>query len=358
MYSSIRCVAFSVEVKRLLVFRFSAMGDVALTVPAIRAVIRDYPDVHITLVSRPLYATFFYKIPNLTYFSLESKYLKRGLRGVLNLYSDLKSISDYDAVIDLHEVFRTKFLSLLFKMRGVPIFTINKERKEKRKLIDHKSQDKLKHTVYRYCDVFAAAGLPIVLNEDCKIMVNRGLSEQIISELNFRADILNIGVAPFALYKMKTWPEEYMIKLLQILKFEYKDVCFWLFGGREDVERLKYIAQNIDNSIVVAGKFNLEKELSIMKMLDFMIAMDSSNMHMASLVGTKVISIWGATDPLIGFGAWNMPDEWSIRIPIEEMTCRPCSIYGKGKCRKGDFGCMRLLTPEKVFEKIKQLLRK
>ena len=73
---------------------------------------------------------------------------------------------------------------------------------------------------------------------------------------------------------------------------------------------------------------------------------------MASLVGTKVISIWGGTDPISGFGAWMQPEDYSISIPVEQLTCRPCTTYGKGDCRRGDFACMNWLTPEMVFERI------
>jgi ADP-heptose:LPS heptosyltransferase len=83
-----------------------------------------------------------------------------------------------------------------------------------------------------------------------------------------------------------------------------------------------------------------------------MITMDSSNMHMAALTGTKVISIWGATDPLTGFGAWMQPEDYSVRISSEQLTCRPCTVYGKGKCRRKDHACMKWLTPEIVFQRI------
>ena len=106
---------------------------------------------------------------------------------------------------------------------------------------------------------------------------------------------------------------------------------------------------------ILAGKLNLDEELALMSRLDLMIAMDSSNMHMAALTGTKVISIWGGTDPLTGFGAWMQPEDYSIRIPVDELTCRPCTIYGKGECRRGDFACMNWLTPEMVFRKIEKL---
>jgi ADP-heptose:LPS heptosyltransferase len=105
----------------------------------------------------------------------------------------------------------------------------------------------------------------------------------------------------------------------------------------------------------VAGKYTLDEELDLICSLDAMIAMDSANMHMAALAGVKTISIWGATDPSAGFGAWAQPDEYMIRISRQDLSCRPCTVYGKGKCARGDFACMKWLTPELVFEKLNNL---
>jgi hypothetical protein len=77
---------------------------------------------------------------------------------------------------------------------------------------------------------------------------------------------------------------------------------------------------------------------------------------MAALTGTKVISIWGGTDPISGFGAWMQPEMHFVRIPAEDLPCRPCTIYGKGECRRGDFACMKWLTPEMVFSKVEKSL--
>ena len=129
-----------------------------------------------------------------------------------------------------------------------------------------------------------------------------------------------------------------------------------VFGGNEDSDKLAVFQSKVPHSTSLAGKLTLDEELLFMTKLDLMIAMDSSNMHMAALVGTKVISIWGGTDPLSGFSAWMQPDNFSIRIPVEELTCRPCTIYGKGECKRGDFACMNWLTPEMVFQKIEKLV--
>jgi len=75
-------------------------------------------------------------------------------------------------------------------------------------------------------------------------------------------------------------------------------------------------------------------------------------MHMAALTGTKVISIWGATDPLTGFGAWMQPDEYSVRIPVDQLKCRPCTVYGKDKCKRKDHACMMWLTSEMVLKRL------
>ena len=144
-----------------------------------------------------------------------------------------------------------------------------------------------------------------------------------------------------------------MVQLLRLISEEHK-VRFWLFGGPDESEKLVSLQTKIPDSINVCGKLKLNEELALMSKLDLMIAMDSSNMHMAALVGIKVISLWGGTDPLSGFGAWKQPEKYSISIPVNELICRPCTIYGKGECARGDLACMNWLTPEIVFSKINE----
>ena len=90
-----------------------------------------------------------------------------------------------------------------------------------------------------------------------------------------------------------------------------------------------------------------------MSHLDVMLSMDSSNMHMASLTATPVVSVWGATHPYGGFMGWKQPAENAIQA---DLDCRPCSIYGKRPCRRGDLACMNLIRPEIIIEKIEQII--
>ena len=330
------------------------MGDVALTTPVLKGMREQYPDIELLLLTRTAFKPFFSSIKGLDLFSPDLKKRHKGFTGLIRLFKDINRQFEIDYVIDLHDVLRSKILRVLFRIKGVQVAIIDKGRSGKRALITGKKKIRLKHSVERYFDVFARAGFPVIPSKDKWIVPSPEISirEEFSNEMQGG---LNIGVAPYAKHKLKLWPEDFMIRLLALISEKHK--CrFWFFGGDEDAEKLNALQTKIRGSTSLAGKFNLNEELVFMSRLDLMIAMDSSNMHMAALVGTKVISIWGGTDPLGGFAAWMQPDSFSIRIPVEELTCRPCTIYGKGECKRGDFACMNWLIPEKVFERIEKLV--
>jgi ADP-heptose:LPS heptosyltransferase len=339
---------------RLLVIRTSAMGDVALTAPVLKGMREQYPEIEIVVLTRTAYKPFFSSVPGLVYFFPDLKKRHKGFTGLIRLFRDMNRQSEINYVIDLHDVLRSKLLRFFFQLTGVRSAVIDKGRKGKRLLITGRTKTQQKHSVERYCEVFAKAGFPVVPSKAKPIVPSSGIviDTRISEEMT---GVFNIGVAPYAKHKLKMWPEASMIQLLRMISEKY--ACrFWLFGGHEDSVKLAALQGQITGSTSLAGKLSLDEELLIMSKLDLMIAMDSSNMHMAALVGTRVISIWGGTDPLNGFSAWMQPDEFSVSIPVDELTCRPCTIFGKGECKRGDFACMNWLTPEIVFRKIEKLI--
>jgi len=339
---------------RLLVIRTSAMGDVALAAPVLAGMRKQYPDIEIVLLTRPAFKPFFTSIDGLRFFFPDLKKNHKGLSGILSLYRDITRQEKIDCVIDLHDVLRSKILRSLFRIAGVPVHVIDKGRNEKKSLISGRKKVRLKHSVERYCDVFAKAGFPVTPLKGVCIVPSSDALTRILS-ITGQDGELNIGVAPYAKHKLKMWPEDNMITILRLIAEKHK--CrFLLFGGSEDAEKMAAFQAKVPGSVNLVGKLSLDEELALMSRLDIMIAMDSSNMHMAALVGTKVISIWGGTDPFSGFSAWNQPDDFSLRIPFDELTCRPCTIYGKGECKRGDFACMNWLTPEQVFNKIDKII--
>lgn len=339
---------------RLLVIRTSAMGDVALTTPVLRAVRQQYPETGMVLLTRPSFKPFFYSSDGLTLFLTDLKKRHKGFPGLIRLFMDLCRSGRYDIVIDLHDVLRSRILGLLFRLKGVPSFVIDKGRNEKRGVLSGENKAQLKHSVERYSETFSRAGFPVTLTEGPWIIPSPEALSTIASLTSDRNE-LKIGVAPYAKHKLKVWRETYMLRLLELISQKYK-TKFFLFGGNEEKAKLSAFQARIEGSVNTTGILNLDEELALMSQLDFMIAMDSSNMHMAALTGTKVISIWGGTDPVAGFGAWGQPDDYFIRIAVSDLTCRPCTIYGKGECKRGDFACMNWLTPEIVFRKIESLV--
>jgi ADP-heptose:LPS heptosyltransferase len=334
----------------LLAIRTSAMGDVALTTPVIRGLRKQYPDTDITIMTRSVFAPFYYSIDRLEFLFPDFKKRHKGLSGIINLFIDLRKLNKFDYVIDLHDVLRSKILKLLFRLSGVPVSVINKGRGEKGRVITSKNKVQLRHSVDKYYDVFAKAGFP-VLPEKGPWIIPTDEAQKRVSALMTETGLLHIGVAPYAKHSLKVWPEENMISLLKMIAQQF-NVKFWVFGGKEETKQLVSFQNRVPGSVLVAGTLNLDEELAMISRLNFMISMDSSNMHMAALAGIRTISIWGGTDPLTGFGAWQQPDSYAIRIPVEDLTCRPCTVYGKGICRRGDFACMNWLTPKMVFNRM------
>ena len=104
----------------------------------------------------------------------------------------------------------------------------------------------------------------------------------------------------------------------------------------------------------ICGKMGgLKNEMLLMSQLDLMISMDSANMHIASIFGVPVLSIWGATHPKAGFSGYGQSPDTELQL---DLPCRPCSIYGKKPCKLGDMRCMNI-TPETIVNKAIQMIQ-
>ena len=330
------------------------MGDVALTLPVIRAAVSV--ENEIVVVTRPAFTAFFDNIPNLSCFPVDTTGKYSGLAGIFKLYRDLKKNYRIKSVIDLHAVIRSFILTLFFRTASVRVFTIEKGRKQKRALVKRKIMKQLPHTIVRYSTVFKRAGLapaePVIpaysLSDDEEKAANK-----ILSDIKKDSEPEFIGIAPFSKHRTKSWGEGKMCRLLNLLSSK-ANVVFMLFGGREDSEGLNRISSRIQNTHIVAGSYTLRIELALISKLKFMVSMDSSNMHLASLAGIKTVSIWGGTHPYAGFHAYGQDPELSIGISPSAIDCRPCTVYGRGDCIRSDikFKCLEDISADEVLKVI------
>ncbi len=346
--------------KKILVLRFSAMGDVVLLVPVIKSLIDTYADIEVTIVTRPKFASFFTDIERVIPFPADVDYTYSGIFGMRDLFGKLLRKAQYDVVMDMHDHIRTIFLRSLFKIFGTPVVVFQKGRKEKHAFTkkEDKNDTKLPHTVERYSMAFEKAGYPISISSPPYLTIKDSTQEEVdewLKKNNLSKKEKWVGIAPFAMHTSKIWPLENYSRVMELL-IQEGPVKFFLFGGGEkEIKFFDTLKQRLpEHCVVVAGQLKIKQELALMQQLNLMLCVDSSNMHLATLMGIPILSIWGGTHPDVGFGPYRRSEESIVQISREELPCRPCSVYGKEKCYRGDFACLNFITPEQVSERIER----
>lgn len=330
--------------------RLSAMGDVAMTVPVLRAFVNQHPNVKITVISRPFFEPFFEGIPNLSFFAFDEKVRHKGVAGLLRLFQDLKGLN-IDAFADLHNVLRSKIIRNLFALSGKKIAAVDKGRAEKKALTqpENKVFQQLPTMFERHVKVFEQLGFTINLSQP-EFPQKAILSPEILAIIGEKNQKW-IGIAPFAQYDSKVYPLDLMQEVIDKLALDTTNTILLFGGGKKEIEILDSLAANKENMIVVAGQLKLRQELQLISNLDVMLSMDSGNAHIAAMLGVKVITLWGATHPYAGFSPFNQPKENSLVSDRNMFPKLPTSVYGNKKVA-GYEDAMRTILPGTVVLKI------
>lgn len=308
-----------------------------MTVPVILEVLDQNPEVEIDVLTRPFTAKLFPDHPRLKAIGVDVDKKYKGIFGLWKLSSELQS-NGYDAIADLHYVLRSRLLTRFLKS-GRSSSHMDKGREEKKALTrkENKARGALRPMTERYADVFRALGLTVELSHILRTSKTKREG---------------IGFAPFAQHKGKAWPLEHARELLEKLNEEGRAVK--LFGGPQEQEELLSLSQGLSRVSLHKGS-GIQSDIEAMSSLEVVISMDSANMHLSSLAGTPVISIWGATHPDAGFLGYGQREDHAVQISTERLGCRPCSVFGNVPCHRGDWACMQQLSSDSVLEKLKDL---
>jgi ADP-heptose:LPS heptosyltransferase len=348
--------------KKILILRFSAMGDVALLVPVVKSLTAAYPNVEVTVVTRPKFGPLFFDLERVNVFPADVDYTYTGILGLRDLFGKLLRRGPYDVVMDMHDHVRTVVLRGLFKVFGSRVVVFEKGRKDKKAFTrkDNKVTTPLTHTVERYRLAFEKAGYPFQIVPPPHLALSESI-QNASGWFGYKKSAENrkwIGLAPFAAHRTKIWPLENYPALIEAISKQHP-VKFFLFGGGDkEIKYFESLKQQFpDHCEVIAGQLKLRQEIALMQHLDLMLCVDSSNMHMAALSGVPLLSIWGGTHPDVGFGPYGKDSNNIIQIPREELPCRPCSVYGKETCLIGDFSCLTRITPELVTSRVTAFLK-
>lgn len=346
------------KTEHLLIIRFSAIGDVAMTVPVVSALAKQYPDLRITVLSRSMMRPLFEDIaPNVGFMGADLKKEYHGIRGLNALYRRLVA-KNFTAVADLHNVLRSSYLRMRFNAARYRVEHIDKNRKGRRMLTRKEGKQLVPQQPLfeKYADVFARLGYPVKLDFTSLFPPEGGPMDEIVDVIGKKDTKQKwIGVAPFAAHNGKIYPVEKTLEVIKLIIKKYPSSRIFLFGGGEEEMAVmeKWAAEIKSCTVVPRLLQGFRKELILMSHLDVMLSMDSGNMHLASLVATPVVSVWGATHPYAGFTGWKQSKENIIQT---DMPCRPCSIFGNRPCLRGDYACLNSIAPQRIADRIEKVL--
>ncbi len=307
---------------KILILRFSSIGDIVLTSPVVRCLKQQLNASEIHFLTKKSFASIVENNPNVDkVFSFE--------KDVKEVLHELKK-ENYDWVIDLHHNLRSMQVK---RALGKPSKSFNKLNIEKWLLVNLKiNRLPNKHIVDRYFETVAHLGVKNDL-KGLDFFID-AKNEVAISSLPREFQNGFIAFVIGAKHNTKKLPTE---KIISICKKLNRAVI--LIGGKEDFEVGEKIASQISNVFNGFGKYNLQQSASLIKQADKVITHDTGMMHIAAAFQKNIISVWGNTVP--GFGMYPyMPGKESKIVEVKNLSCRPCSKIGFEKCPKGHFKCM------------------
>ena len=321
---------------KILVLRFSSIGDIVLTTPVVRALAQQVPGAEVHFATKPGYRSLLEPNPYITKVHC--------LTGSLGELIQALQAEQFDYVIDLHHNLRTRLIKLRL---GLKSSSFDKLNWQKWLLVNFKI-DKLPriHIVQRY----PAAAAPLGVKDD-----GLGL-DYFIPEAQEVA--LNTLPAPFqhggyaavaigAQHATKRLPLEKLVELCQ--RLAPRPII--LLGGPEDaavaetlIAAVSAAAENspihpftpspIENG---CGRYSLHQSASLLRQTAFVVSHDTGLMHIAAAFGKQIFSVWGNTVP--EFGMYPYRTEFRV-VEVKGLSCRPCSKIGFAKCPQGHFRCM------------------
>jgi len=313
--------------KKILIIRFSSIGDIVLTTPVIRCLKTQLPDSEIHYLTKKQNHSLLQENPFLTRTWLYAKNFKELLPGL--------KAEKFDFIVDLHKNLRSFYILLHLRK---PYGTFQKLNFKKWMIVNFRI-DRLPriHIVDRYFTAVKSLG---IIND------RKGLDYFIPSgeevDLSVLPDPFRQGFIAFVIggkHTTKMFPED---KVVEVCRKLSRPVV--LLGGKEDIERGNRIEQLAGSTVFNAcGRFSINQSASLIRQADKIITNDTGLMHIAAAFGKTILSIWGNTIPEFGMFPYLEGKENAVSgiFEVKGLSCRPCSKIGFEKCPKGHFRCMK-----------------
>jgi len=312
------------SVPKILIIRFSSIGDIVLTTPVIRC-LQQQLGAEVHFLTKASFAGVLKANPYLhKIWTIDKK-----VSEVLPLLRG----EQFSAIIDLHNNLRSRRLRL--GLLGVRAYTFNKLNWQKWLLTRWKvNRMPDLHIVERYL----AAAAPLGITNDNKGLDHFIPTEDIVSPALLGVSTPFIAVVIGAAHATKRLPMEKLRELCLALP-----APIILLGGPDDREVGQQISNGLDHVHNSCGKLRLHQSADALRQAEVVITHDTGLMHMAAALRKPIISIWGNTVPDFGMYPY-LPGQQTLNTSFEvpALSCRPCSKIGYANCPKGHFKCMEL----------------
>ena len=344
--------------RKILVIRFSSLGDVALTIPTLLSITRTYPKVQIVFLTKKSFLPLFENITNISFVGLDLNDYK-GLLGIFKLFLYVKKFGPYEKIIDLHSSLRSILLRFFFLKTSS--YAFNKNRKVKKMQVREKNKilKEQPHISYQYMSVFKKAGLKSEMTHSPWIKSSTKMKEEV--ELILKKYNLDckknhfIGFAPFAAHKLKEFSSKKKEEIVKQISISIPNCSLFLLGSPLDKDKMLKLKKELKNVYLcceIVDSFSLE--LALIEKMNLVLSMDSGNLHLASLLNIPVLGFYGTTHPYSGF----YPFGKKHQILQKNLDCRPCSIYGNTNCRKKTNECLEDISIQEIINKILVMIQK
>jgi len=329
-------------VKKILIIRFSSIGDIVLTTPIVRAV-KVQTDCELHLLTKKQYEGLYYANPHVDQIHSFSK-------NITECLIDLKN-EKFDVIIDLQKNFRSYKLKRELKVKSYTFPKLNIEKWLLVNLKINKLPDT--HIVDRY---FKAVEPISITNDEKGLEYYIPASDEVAPEnIDSRFKDGYISFVIGGQHYTKILPPE---KAAEIISKIDKPVV--LLGGHEDKKRGEEIIRLVPKSDIIntCGELNINQSASLIRSSDVVITNDTGLMHIAAAFQKKIVSIWGNTVPAFGMYPY-MPENKSNYFisEVEGLSCRPCSKLGYQKCPKKHFRCMMDQDVGGIVEAVEKFIR-
>lgn len=350
--------------QKILLIRLSAIGDILLATPLLRALRTQFPEARLDFVVKAEFADVLRHHPAIdTLYELNTK---NGWPELQALGRRLREMR-YDVVFDIHKNFRSRYLAYVAKPQQ--LFQYHKH-VVRRWLLVHTKINLMRSVPPIYRRYWAAA-MPLGVPPLSPLAGGRWSelfwreqeereADFAILAHNWEAGLPLIGLAPGAGYFTKRWPAEYFGQLAANIIRRNRQVV--ILGGAQEIALAKQIEQTVESImgrrekiINLTGALSLLGSAATIKRCQLLVANDSGLMHVAEAVGTPLLAVFGSTTAELGF----FPQLPSSRV-IENasLSCRPCSHLGYAQCPAGHFRCMREILPDQVWAMAQEMMRK